>query len=1038
MAQAAMFFSPRYNVGEKVAGGTVAIYVDNSQQQLVPLWCYADLATNKVDGSGPISNPVPIDNNGIISSPVFYDASQDTGYVNAYYVLRDAYGAIIRQGFVMPQSWQLTGEPKPPDNTWANHPAGDPYWGYEVIKGTTLVNTPGTIGRPLYYQPASGADRSGGLIVYFVPGNTVSVDNVLSFQGQGGVWVSRDEWINYSYLKAVLPAATEPFAWLNTNYGTGIYAKNMNLDAAPKTNFTSPSTVNFNNKVRILSTVAVPSVGTNNGKVTVNMDEDKLDLLQGGAAFALTAAPAANSIFPLNFNLRGGSVSLLKAGIQVPSNYGNLDTLSCISGILDTVDVSGNPNPAIKFLPGTVIKHMTGTAGIDLTQQTFASQADIWRLEWSAISTATAANAPIGLSGINNIGARAVNIPDGTQIYIDAKGQATAPLFVTTPVAGVPNGAAWIGDTSKSTDADYEPTVIDMPVLADCNPLPGEMSAIQWQYSTSPSSAGAFGVAPATDMFNSSAYTPGIARNSNGAYIATNAIKLSPSKLSTLNAESQLANFPKLSMMNESSTVDMTTNGNMTGATFGFQNSPSLLRNNYANLPLSNWSQPMVMANSKKLDIEGDGRTPIILKSVRKAKKCIFLCEISSGQVYNGLEGLATTWAPWAVTSSPASGDQRRQMDIGADLIEDSIIILDKISYPVTSRIMYRHVFTNTTFRRCVFLGCHSNILLLNCVAEDCSFQNVNTTLTDTNYGNFHVLVSSSTNVTGCYTNGVNWELYGDGDGDNFRDINIDLTSIDAYSSPNVYPNQSPTKSCFLFLWTGGTGCTGTGFESGAQVTTTSHGKFNNKPCILTNVRINSNNSACVKTDTGYPSRIGFNIGAFSNSSLNDNASMSVAQGANVVDQLRSSSNVHSFMRGGAHVTGHWSVSGHNGMATEVFPGNGTNVFEWSDSGKLYAELNIVNGSVQNNSSGTLIQTSMNQVCMPVISESLTYEIAGTTVLLQSDNADLTRYDSIQNNTYPTRNQLRASKWAYWLSPYSCPGVVKLYKSGGSYQTGGN
>jgi len=205
------YIEPKYNSGERVAGGTLAIYADETMQQLLDLWAYADLQEDE-QGGGRLANPVPIDNNGINSSPIFVDL---TNYPSAYYVVRDARQAIIRQGYVVPMSWQ--GGSQPPGGDGQNWNSGDPFWGYEVVTVNKLSTLSG-LGRPLFVQGVGAADKSGGLVVWETSG--FGVDNVITFAsgGTGTIWKARSGYINYSYLESVLGSSVNPFIWLDANY----------------------------------------------------------------------------------------------------------------------------------------------------------------------------------------------------------------------------------------------------------------------------------------------------------------------------------------------------------------------------------------------------------------------------------------------------------------------------------------------------------------------------------------------------------------------------------------------------------------------------------------------------------------------------------------------------------------------------------------------------------------------------------------------------------------------------------------------------
>jgi len=250
-----MFISPKYNVGEKVAGGTLTVYTDHTMQEKAQLWAYADLRMDGAEG-GMLANPVPVDNNGINSSPVFYD---EESYPDAYYVLRDARGAIVREGHITPYSWQGGGKPDNPPGggPWANALGGDWYWGYEVVQAGNLASRD-IVDRPLYVVPNLAGDRAGdwnfqkGLVVARASGS--SQDGVLTFASNtaGIVWKARSEYINSSYLIA----RGKDAGWLESNY-KGEYS--INLDQCFEGN---NITAYFSGKVRLAKNISAPSQGS--------------------------------------------------------------------------------------------------------------------------------------------------------------------------------------------------------------------------------------------------------------------------------------------------------------------------------------------------------------------------------------------------------------------------------------------------------------------------------------------------------------------------------------------------------------------------------------------------------------------------------------------------------------------------------------------------------------------------------------------------------------------------------------------------------
>jgi len=207
----AMFISPRINVGEKAAGGTLSIYATDARTVMVPLWQNPELSEAD-DGSGRISNPLPVDNNGVLSSPVFYDSVE---YPEAFYAISDANGAEIRSGLMHPVKADDGGNPSPEWNY------GDDLWGYQVIEGTDAIAALEInagwpyYGRPLFLAGVGNADPSGGIIVYATTGTP---DGVLSFQSSspGLVWKARERLIKASYL--IGKGIAEPYNWIDLNY----------------------------------------------------------------------------------------------------------------------------------------------------------------------------------------------------------------------------------------------------------------------------------------------------------------------------------------------------------------------------------------------------------------------------------------------------------------------------------------------------------------------------------------------------------------------------------------------------------------------------------------------------------------------------------------------------------------------------------------------------------------------------------------------------------------------------------------------------
>jgi len=283
---AEFYIEPKYNSGEKVAGGTLTIYTDNTYQELVQLYSVADQKPQFA-----IPNPVAIDNNGINSSPIFF--TDYTEKSTAYYVLRDAKNAIIRHGFVTPYSWNIaSGEVPNPPNPWDSTLKGDPFWGYEIVD---LNFSKTDIGRPLYLRTSSAGDRSGGLIVYETDG-TGNGDNILTFSSAGAnkIWKAREEYINFSYLASIVP---NPFSFIEANY-KGQY--NINLDSLPTSNANIGNSY-FSGKVKIEKTLSGNSTAAPS---YIFLKSENLEIVTANA-MVLNGDTALSA--PIVFAVNGGS-----------------------------------------------------------------------------------------------------------------------------------------------------------------------------------------------------------------------------------------------------------------------------------------------------------------------------------------------------------------------------------------------------------------------------------------------------------------------------------------------------------------------------------------------------------------------------------------------------------------------------------------------------------------------------------------------------------------------------------------------------------
>jgi hypothetical protein len=212
---ARFYIEPRYNSGERAAGGTLTI-AESSEPgaPLLTLYKVSNLDAPDIN-QFEIDNPARIDNNGINCSPIFFNDEKGT----TYYILRDAQNAIIRQGFVHPTTWNgggLAGDIKADENS-PNWGKGEPFWGYEIIESIPALAEKDTgVGRPVWLRTtARKGDKSSGLVVYATEGNVN--DGILSFAGNNNrYWKAREKYIDYSYLKGALPSSRDPFDYMNS------------------------------------------------------------------------------------------------------------------------------------------------------------------------------------------------------------------------------------------------------------------------------------------------------------------------------------------------------------------------------------------------------------------------------------------------------------------------------------------------------------------------------------------------------------------------------------------------------------------------------------------------------------------------------------------------------------------------------------------------------------------------------------------------------------------------------------------------------
>jgi hypothetical protein len=325
------YIEPRYNSGERVAGGKLAIYTNESMQNFCDLYRVADF-NNPVEGTTAaeflIANPVPIDNNGINTSPIFLDLDV---YPEAYYVLYDANGAVIRQGYLVPMSWQGGGQPpEGGDGGWSNSLVGDPFWGYEIITGINSGTNPltgkaTTIGRPLFLTTGTTGDKSGGLVIWAVPQGNLQIDNILTFDGNNGkIWKAREEFINYSYLAQT---QSNPFSYIDNLNSANGWNYGIRLDVAPSNVMGS-----YNSKLLIDS--PINGTYTSNNVYSINLSrEENLIITCPLQVFNFSG----NGNVPFLINVKGGSFNTR----QILDNNGNNVIIGYVS---ELANLTSNAN----------------------------------------------------------------------------------------------------------------------------------------------------------------------------------------------------------------------------------------------------------------------------------------------------------------------------------------------------------------------------------------------------------------------------------------------------------------------------------------------------------------------------------------------------------------------------------------------------------------------------------------------------------------------------------------------------------------------
>jgi len=431
------YIEPRYNSGERVAGGKLAIYTNESLQNFCDLYRVNDF-NNPVEGTTTadflIENPVTIDNNGINTSPIFLDIDL---YPEAYYVIYDVKGAVIRQGYLVPMSWQ--GGAQPPqggDGGWGNALVGDPFWGYEVITGLNSGSNPlsekaTTIGRPLFLLTNVSADKSGGLVIYAVNGS--GGDNTLTFAGNNGkIWCAREEFINYSYLAQT---QSNPFQYIdsiNDEYG---YDYGIRLDSIPTT------IQGYTYKGKLLIDSPLSGVNTTSQPSFINMiDSDNLQIT-GNAGINLTGS----GYVPFFINVQSGQFDTQAITDQNGNNF--------IRGIVDCLRSS---NSTLNLTDLTVKKFVNGNQPMNVNES--STNSEIYDLNSDAITwTGTLASSMLVPFNLRTLTATSnLSIVVDSDIKFEAKGIPGTNISLTGNLDSNGKPVGYYVKPSENWVADYK------------------------------------------------------------------------------------------------------------------------------------------------------------------------------------------------------------------------------------------------------------------------------------------------------------------------------------------------------------------------------------------------------------------------------------------------------------------------------------------------------------------------------------------------------------------------------------------------------
>jgi len=396
-AMSLFYIEPRYNSGERVAGGKLAIYESQSSQRLCDLYRVADFGSPAVGTSAAdflIDNPINIDNNGINNSPIFLDLDM---YPEAYYRIYDAKGAELRGGYVLPMSWHGGGHPQGANDPFGGSPAGDPFWGYQVVSlsGTSfpnLINFDGSIGRPLFLAGQGTADRSGGIVLWCPPNTNRDGDNILSFTGKNrSLWIAREKWINYSYLALM---TSNPFQYID-NLNTSRYQYSIDLDEMPR----YEGNADYCGKLRISKPQAWQRTNSTNPP-TVSVDWQNLEI----AGPNLISTSGSGS-YPFAIYVNGGEWNASK----ITDSNGNFFVKGDYSALVVDKDVSIRVESDINYKVKSANGHkcyLTGTGTsyhIEPAFKAFVPDNTVKATNAEFYSNLAAVDNNVGIASNNNI-----------------------------------------------------------------------------------------------------------------------------------------------------------------------------------------------------------------------------------------------------------------------------------------------------------------------------------------------------------------------------------------------------------------------------------------------------------------------------------------------------------------------------------------------------------------------------------------------------------------------------------------------------------